>query len=95
MEDNARAHRAHIINGYLQREAIERMEWPAHFQDLNPTGHIWDMMQTAISARNVKPRDLQGKRIAFIDEFNEQLPKSDQIANSIGNIAARGHHARY
>jgi hypothetical protein len=33
MDDNARAHRAHITNGYLEQAAIVRMDWSARFPD--------------------------------------------------------------
>ena len=55
MDDTTRAHRARIVNGYLQREAIERMDWPARSPDINPIEQVWDMLQSAISARNNQP----------------------------------------
>jgi transposase len=39
MDDNARPHRARIVNEYLQQEPIERMYWPAKSPDLNPIEH--------------------------------------------------------
>ena len=33
MDDNARHHRARIVNEYLQQETIERMDWPAKSPD--------------------------------------------------------------
>ena len=39
MDDNARPHRARIIDQYLQQETIERMDWPARSPDLNPIEH--------------------------------------------------------
>ena len=53
---NATTHRACIVHEYLQRETIERMDWPARSPDLNPIEHVWDMLQTAISARAVQPQ---------------------------------------
>ena len=42
MDDNARAHRARIIDQYLEQATIVRMEWPARSPDLNPIEHAWD-----------------------------------------------------
>ncbi|GFX11418.1 transposable element Tcb1 transposase [Trichonephila clavipes] len=36
MDDNARPHRADIVDDYLGSELIARMAWPAYSPDLNP-----------------------------------------------------------
>ena len=40
MDDNARTHRAIVVDQYLEQEGIERMDWPAKSPDLNPIKHI-------------------------------------------------------
>jgi hypothetical protein len=47
MDDNARPHRARIVNEYLQQESIERMDWPAKSPDLNPRDHAWGHLATS------------------------------------------------
>ena len=54
MDDNARPHRARVVEEYLQRETIVRMDWP----DLNPIEHVWNMPQMAIS-RRPRNREMQ------------------------------------
>ncbi|GFW73966.1 transposable element Tcb1 transposase [Trichonephila clavipes] len=39
MDDNARPHRANIVDDYLQSEDITRVDWPAYSRDLNPIEH--------------------------------------------------------
>ena len=39
-DDNARPHRVPVTDAYLQRETIERMDWPARSPDLNPIEHV-------------------------------------------------------
>ncbi|UYV69073.1 hypothetical protein LAZ67_6002272 [Cordylochernes scorpioides] len=42
MDDNARPHRAGVVDIFLQNHAIARMNWPARSPDLNPFDHVWD-----------------------------------------------------
>ncbi|GFU80785.1 transposable element Tcb1 transposase [Trichonephila clavipes] len=40
MDDNARPHRANIVDECLQSEDITHMDWPAYSPDLNPIEHV-------------------------------------------------------
>ncbi|GFU37117.1 transposable element Tcb1 transposase [Trichonephila clavipes] len=40
MNDNARSHRANIVDKCLQSEDITRMDWPAYSPDLIPIEHV-------------------------------------------------------
>ena len=42
MDDNARAHRAHITDQYSEQATIVCMVWAARSLDLNPIEHAWD-----------------------------------------------------
>ncbi|GFW74071.1 DDE_3 domain-containing protein [Trichonephila clavipes] len=49
MDDNARPHRALLIDGFLESEDIRLMDWPARSPDLNPIQHVWDALRRAIA----------------------------------------------
>ncbi|GFV88628.1 transposable element Tcb1 transposase [Trichonephila clavipes] len=39
-DDNARPHRAFIMDAYLEQETILPIQWSARSPDLNPTEHV-------------------------------------------------------
>ncbi|GFY10530.1 transposable element Tcb1 transposase [Trichonephila clavipes] len=51
MDDNARPHRANIVEECLQSEDMTRMDCPAYSPDLNRIEHVWDMLGRRIAAR--------------------------------------------
>ncbi|GFW28962.1 transposable element Tc3 transposase [Trichonephila clavipes] len=81
MDDNARPHRASIVNECLESEDITRMDWPAHSPDLNPIEHMWDMLGRRIATRQPPPTCLPKLRRALLDEWCN-IPQ-DQIDNLI------------
>ncbi|GFX18344.1 transposable element Tcb1 transposase [Trichonephila clavipes] len=81
MDDNARPHRAKIVDECLQSENITRMDWPAYSSDLNPIEHVWDMLGRRIAARQPPPNCLPEFRRTLLDEWCN-IPQ-DQIDNLI------------
>ncbi|GFU90452.1 transposable element Tcb2 transposase [Trichonephila clavipes] len=89
-DDNARPHRARLVENMLEAETIQRMEWPAFSPDLNPIEHVWDMLGRRIAARPRPPATVRDLEIALLEEWNS-IPQS-LIDNLIASMANRLFH---
>ncbi|GBM71698.1 hypothetical protein AVEN_195438-1 [Araneus ventricosus] len=56
VDDDARPHRATIVDECLAEEDITLLEWPSFSPDLNPAGHICDMLGRRVAASHASPR---------------------------------------
>ena len=70
MTDNARPHRAGILEDFLEEEDIRRMEWPTRSPYSNPKQHACDVLGRRISVRQPPPRTIPDLRIALHKEWN-------------------------
>ncbi|GFT06811.1 DDE_3 domain-containing protein [Trichonephila clavipes] len=68
MDDNARPHRANIVDKCLQSEDITRLDWPSYTPDLNLIEHVWDMLGRRIVAHQSPSTCLLELRRALLDE---------------------------
>jgi transposase len=59
MDDNARPHRAIVVEQYLQQERIVHMDWPARSPGMNPIEYVWNMLQVAISRQRAQHTTLE------------------------------------
>ncbi|GFV02059.1 transposable element Tcb2 transposase [Trichonephila clavipes] len=101
MDDNARPHRARLVENMLEAETIQRMEWPACSPDRNPTEHVWDILGRRIAARPRPHATVRGLEIALLEEWSS-IPQSliDNLIASMANrcaaiLAVRGDHTPY
>ncbi|UYV79837.1 hypothetical protein LAZ67_18000876, partial [Cordylochernes scorpioides] len=67
MYDNARPHRAGVVNTFLQNHAIARMNWPARSPDLNPIEHL------IMSLRKVLADDLKWRAVGRMEAGQSQV----------------------
>ena len=101
MDDNARLHRARVVEEYLQQETIVRMDWPACSPDLNPIEHICNMLQVEILRRPVQATTLVELDNVLIEEWNNiKMAAIQRLLGSMRRrcqtvIASRGSHTSY
>ena len=101
MDDNTRLHRAYLVDDYLEREDIQRMDWPAMSPDMNPIEHAWDALGRRVAACQPPPRTPTDLRNALREEW-EQLP-AERLNHFIESmplrceacVAMRGNHTPY
>ena len=73
VDDNARPHRAHRADSFLEDHGISRMDWSACSPDMNPIENVWGLLKRKIS-RLLRPEDtIQDLENALIREWNDLL----------------------
>ncbi|GFV02470.1 transposable element Tcb2 transposase [Trichonephila clavipes] len=70
MGDNCRPHRANLVEDFLFKKGIVRMEWPACSPDMNPIEHVWDALGRQIAGRQAPPQTLQDLERALLEEWD-------------------------
>jgi transposase len=94
MDDNARPHRARIVQHFLQQEAVQTIPWPAMSPDMYPIEHVWDFIGRNINQRNPKCQNIDELRTAILQEQLRRLVRSmTRRVTELHN--KRGGYTRY
>jgi transposase len=75
IDDNARPHRARLVNDVLEQHHIQRMLWPARSPDCNCIEHVWDRLKRQIQARLDPPTTME-ELVNAIQEEWERIPQN-------------------
>ena len=87
MDDNARPHRARIVQYFLQQEAVQTIPWPAMSPDMNPIEHVWDFIGRKINQHNPKYQNIDELRTAILQEW-QQFPQ-ERLGRLVGSMTRR------
>lgn len=87
VDDNARPHRAQIVQEFLRENGIERMNWPARSPDMNVIEHVWSRMKLKLNQREQEFQNLEELAIAVRDEW-EAVPQ-EFIRNLVDSMPRR------
>jgi transposase len=74
-DDNARPHRARLVDNFIQQTGVTRMEWPACSPDLNPIENLWDHLHRRVRENNQPPQTLQQLLVLLQMEW-ELIPQA-------------------
>lgn len=73
-DDNARPHRARIIQEYKTQQNIGSLPWPSLSPDLNPIEHLWDELGRRVRNREPAVSSLGELRQALLEEW-DRIPR--------------------
>ena len=74
-DDNARPHRARIVDGFLQANNVRRLEWPTMSPDLSCIEHVWDVLGRAVQKRMPEHSTMADLRRVLGEEW-QRIPQA-------------------
>ena len=99
--DNATSHTVCSVRDFLQDRNVSVLPWPAKSPVLNPTEHIWDLLERRVRSRAIPPRNVQELAGALVEEWGKI--SQQELANLVQSMRRRctavpnaaGGHTRY
>ncbi|GFX81481.1 transposable element Tc1 transposase [Trichonephila clavipes] len=83
------AHRAHLVDEFLEREDIHRMDWPFISSDLIRMEHVWNALGRSVVTRKAHPRTIQGLKTESLNVRSYRLYKRSCTSSFIPNYSTR------
>ena len=100
-DDNARPHRARVVNNFLQQQQVIRIDWPSRSPDLNPIEHLLGVLGRRIRANPPPPPNLNvlfqtvQQEWQAIPQNTVQTLVRSMRQRCLSCINANGGHTRY
>ena len=100
-DDNARTHCARVPQYHLHIRRITTLQWPAKFQDLSPTEHLWGIFGRRVQRRPQEPQDINELAEVLQEEWR-RIPQatikgiiSSMRHDCLACLAATGDPSHY
>ena len=98
-QDNDPKHKAAIVTNWLNRNQVERLNWPSFSPDMNPIEHLWDEVERRLKKKQPKNKtELQKCLIEVWEEIEVSVLKKlvDSVPNRLNEvIRVKGYPTRY
>ena len=72
-DDNARPHRDCVVDAYLHKQDIIRMDWAPYRPDMNSIEHIWDEIGRGLEELDPQSVNLRQLGVA-VQNLRQQIP---------------------
>ena len=100
-DDNARPHRARVVDDYLHEQDIVRMDWDHYRPDMNSIEHIWNEIGRGLEELDPQSVNLRPLGVV-VQHLWQQIPLESvqTLVSSVPHrvralVDARGSSTRY
>jgi len=98
-EDNDPKHTSKLVQSYIKKERITRLDWPPFSPDLNPIEHLWDVLGREVRKVSISSKQQLKDRLTHVwSNLKDDVTKN--LVNSMPRrlqavIEAKGGPTKY
>ncbi|GFX10440.1 DDE_3 domain-containing protein [Trichonephila clavipes] len=89
MNDNARSHRAHLVDKFLERDDIHRIDLPVRSPNLIRIEYVWDALGRAIGTHIIPLRTIQCLRKELLNNIRVEFERETLESGSSKRISKK------
>ena len=88
-DDNARPHRACVVDDYLHEQDIIRMDWTPYRSDMNSIEHIWDEIGRGLE--EMDPQSVNLRQLGVVVQNIWQQIPLERVQTLVSSMPRRVH----